>query len=214
MWFDLFIRGIIIGFVASIPVGPVAVLCIQRTLSKNHRAGFLSGLGAATADTIYAAGAFFSLTLVMSFIEDNMVIIKIVGGLAIAAVGASIFFKDPTVQIRRNRAGKSNLWQDYMSVFLVTLANPAFILVFVALFATFGLNIDNMGEINAAAMLVGVFAGASAWWFTLTGFVNLIRKKFRPRHLFWLNRISGSIIMLLGLLAILSSVINTHLNVL
>ena len=214
MWLELFFRGIIIGFLASIPVGPVAVLCIQRTISKNQRAGFFSGLGAATADTIFATVAFFSLALVMSFIEKNMLWIKILGGLAIAGVGANIFFKNPAVQIRRNRAGRSSLWQDYISVFLVTLANPAFILVFVALFATFGLSVENIGQINSAAMLVGVFAGASAWWFLITFTVNLFRKRFRPRHMLWMNRISGAIIMALGVGAILSAVINLHLNVL
>lgn len=214
MWLELFFRGIIVGFLASISVGPVAILCIQRTISKNQRAGFFSGLGAATADTIFATVAFFSLALVMTFIEKNIVLFKVLSGLAIIGVGVSIFFKNPAVQIRHNRAGRSSLWQDYISVFFITLANPAFILVFVVLFAAFGLSLDNTGELNAAAMLVGVFAGASTWWFLITFVINLFRKRFRPRHILWMNRIAGGVIMVLGLGTILSTIVNIHFNVL
>lgn len=213
MWLELFFRGIIIGIVATIPsLGPVGVLCIQRTISKNQKSGFFSGLGAATADTLFAAVAFFSLTLVTTFIERNSMWIKVIGGVTIIILGAVIFFKNAVVQIRRNRAGKSSLWQDFISVFLITLANPTYILVFVALFATFGLSSD-IGEFNGAAMLVGVFAGAAGWWFLLTFVVNLFRKKFRPRHLVWMNRIAGALIIVLGAATILSTVINLHLDV-
>ncbi len=208
MWFELYLRGILIGLTASIPLGPVGVLCIQRTLSKNHKSGFLSGLGAATADTFYATVAFFSLTIVLGFIESHMALLKGIGGLCIMIVGAHIFFSNPIVQIRRNRAGRSNLWQDYLSVFLLTIANPAFILVFVALFAAFGLSVDAVGNFNGSTMIVGVFTGCSAWWFLLTFVVNLFRKKIRPRHLLWMNRISGALIAVLGAVAILSMVVN------
>ncbi len=212
MWFEIFFRGILIGLAASIPLGPIGILCIQRTLSKNQKSGFISGLGAATTDTLFAMIAFFSLSVVMSFIESNMTWIKIVGGICIIAVGANIFFSNPVVQIRRNRAGKSNPWQDYVSVILFTITNPAYILVFVALFAAFGISNDSLGEVSGMSMIVGIFAGCSLWWFALTTTVNLLRKKFRPRHLLWMNRISGALIMLLGGVAILSTILNFHLN--
>lgn len=211
MWIELFFRGFLIGLLGSIPLGPVGVLCIQRTLSKNHRSGFISGLGASTADTLYAILALSSISFVMSFIQDNMIWFKVIGGLCIVAVGAKIFFSNPIIQIRRNRAGKSNLWQDYVSVFLITLTNPALLLVFVAFFTTFGISAE-MGELNGISMLIGVFAGGTAWWFTLTFLVNLLRKRIRPRHLLWMNRIAGAIIVVLGAAAIFSSVINIHLN--
>ena len=107
MWFDVYTQGILIGLVASIPLGPIGLLCIQRTLSKSHRSGFVSGLGAATADSMFATVALFSLTVVMSFIENNMAIIKALGGISVVIVGVTIFLKNPVVQIRRNRAGIS-----------------------------------------------------------------------------------------------------------
>lgn len=210
--FSLFVRGLFIGLVASIPLGPVGVLCVQRTLSKNHRSGFVSGLGAAAADSIFAAIAFFSLAFVLSFIQENMTLIKVVGGLCVMLVGVYIFQLNPVVQIRRNRAGRTNLWQDFISLFLVTLANPAFILIFIALFATFGFSEATLGMGKGLLMIAGVFCGAATWWFALTFVVNIFRKRFRPRHLLWINRISGALIVLLGAATVLLMFVNTPIN--
>ena len=157
MGFEVFLKGIVIGLLASIPLGPIGVMCIQRTLSKSQRSGFVSGLGAASADTLFATVALFSLTVVLSFIEDNMVIIKVLGGISVIIVGMTILLKNPVGQIRRNRAGKgSNLWSDYLSVLLITLANPAYILIFVALFAALGVNHEGIPYANGLLMILGV----------------------------------------------------------
>ena len=200
MEFIALLKGIVIGLVASIPLGPIGVMCIQRTLSKSHRSGFISGLGAATADSLFATVALFSLTVVMSFIENYI-------------VGMAIFLKNPAVQIRRNRAGKGSLWSDYLSLFFITLANPAFILIFVALFAAWGISYDGIGFTDGMIMILGVLGGASLWWFTLTFCVSLLRKKFRPRHLLWINRVTGAVIVVLGAMAILSIFIQIQVPV-
>lgn len=212
MWFELFIKGIIIGLMASIPLGPIGVLCIQRTLSKNHRSGFTSGMGAATADVLFASVALFSLTFVLSFIETHMIYIKAIGGICVVIVGVKIFLTNPVVQIRRNRAGKNSLWQDFISLFFITLANPAFILIFVALFATFGISREALGIANGVPMIAGVYAGGALWWFMLTFIVNLLRKRFRPRHLLWINRSAGALIVVLGAAAILLMFVNTPVD--
>ena len=161
MWFDVYTKGILIGLVASVPLGPIGLLCIQRTLSKSHRSGFVSGLGAATADSMFATVALFSLTVVMSFIENNMAIIKALGGISVVIVGVTIFLKNPVVQIRRNRAGKGhNLWGDYLSVFFLTLTNPAYILIFVALFAALGVSHEGIPLGGGMSMILGVLCGA------------------------------------------------------
>ena len=159
MGLEVFLKGIVIGLVASIPLGPVGLMCVQRTLSKSHRSGFVSGLGAATADSLFATVALFSLTFVMSFIENNMAVIKVLGGISVVIVGVTIFLKNPVVQIRRNRAGKGqNLWSDYLSIFFITLTNPAYILIFVALFAALGNHAE--GSIgNGLVVILGVLAG-------------------------------------------------------
>lgn len=212
MLLTLFLRGIVIGLMASIPLGPIGVLCIQRTLSKNHRSGFVSGLGAAFADIIYASLAFFSLSVVTAFIESHMLLIKVIGGLAIMMVGARILFSNPVVQIRRNRAGKTSLVQDFVSVFLITLANPVYILIFIAFFAMFGMSSATLGAFDGAFVLAGVLSGASLWWFTLTFGVSLLRKRFRPRHMLWINRIAGTLIVVLGAATVLLMFVNIPLN--
>ena len=212
MWLDIFLRGILIGLVVSMfSIGPVGVLCVQRTLSKGQRSGFFSGLGAATADTIYATVAFFAIAFVHGFIEQNQALLKIVGGACVIVVGLYIFFQNPVVQIRRNRAGKVSLWRDFLSIFLFTIANPAVSLVFVGLFAMFGISND-AGYVNGVAMLVGVLAGSAGWWFLFTLVLNVYRKRFRPRYLLWMNRIAGILIVLLGLTVIVSSIFNLHLD--
>ena len=209
MWLEILVKGILIGLMSSIPLGPVGVLCIQRTLSKNRNSGFISGLGAATADMMFAIVALFSLAFVLGFIEEHLSIIKVIGGICVVAVGVYIFMKNPVVQIRRNRAGKGSYWSDYLSMFFITLANPAFILIYVALFAAFGISNSEMGLGDALTMITGVLCGASLWWFTLTFIVNIFRKKFRPRHLLWMNRIAGIVIVILGAAAILTIFVNT-----
>ena len=204
MGFVYLIKGFLIGFVASIPLGPIGVMCIQRTLCNSRRSGFVSGLGAALADSIFATVAFFSLSVVMSFVESNMVIVKVIGGITVIMVGMVIFLKNPVMQIRRNRAGKGSLWSDFLSLFFVTLANPAFILIFLALFAAVGVSSSGLPFGQGALMLLGVLCGASFWWFTLSSVISLFRHKIRPRHLLWINRISGALIVTLGAAAILS----------
>ena len=205
MWFtSSLISGIIVGFLASIPLGPIGVLCIQRTISKNQKAGFISGLGAATADSIFASVALFSLSIILGFIESHRIIITAVGGLCIIGVGINIFFKNPVVQIRRNRSGRTNLWQDFLSIFLLTLTNPVFILVFIAFFASFGISTAEFNVGSGLSVILGVFLGSAGWWFLLTFVVSLFRHRFRPRHLLWINRIAGSLIILLGIAALAS----------
>lgn len=212
MGISTLLTGIIIGFTASIPLGPAGVMCVQRTLSKNLKSGLVSGFGAGTADLIFASIAMFSLSFIMSFIESNLMYIKAIGGICIIIVGVSIFLTNPLIQIRRNRAGQSSLWQDYLSVLLITLANPALILIFVALFAAFGVNPQSISLDSGLTMILGVYAGSCAWWFILSFTINLFRSKLRPRHLLWLNRIAGSVIVALGIATILLIFVNIQIN--
>ena len=209
MWIEIFLRGVVIGLTASITLGPVGILYIQRTLSKNRKSGLVSGLSAATADTIFATVAFFFISFISSLIESNMVILTVLGGICVVVVGVNIFMTNPVVQIRRNRAGKSNLWQDYISTFLLTLTNPAFILWLVVIFTALGVDMSE-AEVSVTrlrvgvAMITGFLAGASVWWFLLTTVINRLRNRFRPRHLLWINRVAGVIIVVLGASAVLA----------
>lgn len=136
--------GMCVGFAASVTVGPVAVLCIQRTLSKGYLSGFVSGFGVACADTILAILSFTVYAILKSSIDQYNDIIQICGGCFVIIVGAFIFFKNPVPQIRKNRAGKTHLWQDFASMFGFTLANFVFIIPYIlAFFTMFHIDLSN-----------------------------------------------------------------------
>lgn len=210
MGFEILLQGMIAGFVASITLGPVGVMCIQRTLSKNRQSGLVSGLGAASADVLFAVVAYFFVSVISSLIENHLQILTILGGICVVIVGVNIFLKNPVVQIRRNRAGKSNPGQDFISTFLLTLANPAFMLWLLVIFSAFNLGGGDgkltFSKVGTGAMIIGgFFAGAAVWWFLLTSIISLLRNRFRPRHLLWINRIAGLMITGLGAAAIISA---------
>lgn len=188
---------------ASIPLGPIGVICIQRTVNKGRLSGFLSGVGAATADTIFAAIAGFSLTFVIAYIFEHIQFFQALGGIIIMLLGVKIFLTDPITQLRKHKRQKNNLMGDFLSVLALTLTNPLAIFLFVALFAALNVVGYDGNIINALITTAGVFIGAVAWWYTLTAIVNFYRDKFRLKQLWWINKISGGAILLLGAIAIL-----------
>jgi len=133
--------GLCVGLASSVTVGPVAVLCIQRTLSKGHLSGLVSGLGIACADTLMAILAFTVYALLKSYIDEYNTVIQLCGGVFVVIVGIFIFFKNPVPQIRKNRAGHSALWQDFVSMFGFTLANFVVVIPYILAFFTM-FNID------------------------------------------------------------------------
>ena len=184
---DVMFRGICVGVAASITVGPVAVLCIQRTLSKSRRSGIVSGLGVACADTFMAMAALFFYSMLQTQIEQYNTLLRVIGGIFVVIVGVYIFAQNPVPQIRRNRAGKTSLWQDFASIFGLTIANfimvIPYILAFFAVFKISGGNITHEGVggfIRAAFIIAGFFGGAAAWWTMLAFVINLFRRRFRP----------------------------------
>lgn len=203
--------GVAAGLMASVPLGPIGVLCIQRTLSKNRLSGFFSGMGAATADTLFAVLALFSLNYINSFIKQYDFWVELIGGVIIIVFGMSIYFKRVQHPSIRNKQRDSNKKMgyvgNYFSVLLLTLPNPAYFFVFVWIFAAMGVGSASSATwTHSLATLLGVFAGASTWWFVLTYGVNKLRKKFNYRGLWWLNKISGGVIMLLGVWTVITVV--------
>ena len=175
-------RGILIGLMVSVPLGPMGVLIIQKTLQKGALAGFVAGMGAACADLFYATVAAFGLGFVINVIQTHELILQIIGGIFLIIVGLKIYFDNPLKQIRmKKRVTKKGLLGDFLTLFFLTVSNPVAIVVFMA-----------------------VFAGA-LWWYTLSTLVNIFRKKFRLRVLITINRVSGVLITVLGGLVILAA---------
>jgi threonine/homoserine/homoserine lactone efflux protein len=211
MEFVLLGKGLLVGLLASMPLGPIGILCVQRTLSKGRLSGFVSGMGAATSDTIFAIIAGLGLSFVINFLESKQFFFKIIGGGLIIFLGCKIFFTHPVHEMRKQRAKKNKLIEDYLSVFLLTITNPMYILIFVAMFAGFDLVNDKTNFWNVFVAFSAVFVGASFWWFTLTTIVSRFRNSFRLKRLWWINKITGALIVICGLLAILTLIVNYKL---
>jgi len=195
MFLTLIAKGIIIGLLVSIPLGPIGVLVIQRTVNKSRIAGLLSGMGAALSDTLYAIIAGFSLTFVIDFIRENEILFQIIGAIVVLILGIHIFLKNPVREIRRNRIRGNTHIQDIISSFLVTLSNPLTIFVFLAVFTSSGVAINLEEPYHSAFVILGVFLGAFLWWFSLSGIVSLFRHKINLRILWWINKTAGAIIV-------------------
>jgi len=204
MGIELFMKGIIIGLMVSIPLGPIGVLCIQRTLNKGRKAGFVSGLGASAADTFFALIAGYGISMVITFIKAQHVYFQIIGGLIVMYLGIHIFFTNPVKQLRLQRMSQNNLSQDFLSVFFLTVSNPMAIFFFLAMFAGVNLAGGPMNFFLVSLIVAGVFLGSSAWWFVLTTLVNIFRHRFRLKSIWWMNKVSGMTIFFLGIAAILS----------
>ncbi|MBP3290023.1 MAG: LysE family transporter [Alistipes sp.] len=211
---EVLLKGMGVGLASSITVGPVAVLCIQRTLSKDRRAGLVSGLGVACADMLMAIIAFFFYSMLQAQIEEYSMILQVIGGIFVVIVGVYIFFQNPVPQIRKNRAGKSDPWQDYSSMFVFTLANFVVVIPYLlAFFAMFNVGMHS-GDTDMASLMhsvmtiLGFFAGAVLWWTLLTFTIDIFRRRFRPRHMLTINHVAGVIIAILGIYTILSTFFN------
>ena len=200
------LRGLILGFSIAAPVGPIGVLCIRRTLAQGRLTGFISGLGAATADAFYGAIAAFGLTAVSSFLNDQQQWLRIVGGLFLLYLGGQTFFTKPAERAADAKA--NNLFQAYLSTVFLTLTNPATIISFTVIFASFGLTQTDGNFTSAAQLVLGVFLGSAAWWLTLSGLVGALRERFTPQAMLWVNRFAGLLIAIFGIVA-LYSVINS-----
>jgi threonine/homoserine/homoserine lactone efflux protein len=200
MDYSLFLRGLLIGFSIAAPVGPIGVLCIRRTLTDGRLSGLVSGLGAATADAIYGCVAGFSLTFISSFLVGQQLWLRLFGGLFLLYLGIKTLLSKPAEQAAK--ADGTGLLGAYASTFLLTVTNPLTILSFVAIFAGLGLANTSGSYVSALILVLGVFLGSALWWFLLVGGVGLFRTKFNTQGLLWVNRISGMIITVFGVIAL------------
>ena len=191
--------GFIIGILVSAPMGPVGMLCVQRTLSKGRWNGFVSGLGAALSDVIYAIITGLSVGLIMDFIEAHQKPIEIFGCIVLGIFGLFIFRSNPVKSLKKHRETKSTYMQDFVTAFLLTFSNVLIIILYLGLFARFTFALPANSFWNILYGLGGIAAGALVWWFAVTYFVSRMRRWFNIRGIFLLNRTVGIIILSLSL---------------
>ncbi len=199
---SFFVRGLLIGFSIAATVGPMCILCMQRTLYKGQIYGLVSGLGIATADAVYGSIAAFGLTLITNFLVNQQGWVRLIGGLFLIYLGLKTVITKPA---ERAATAKANgYFGAYASTFLLTLTNPMTILSFAAIFAGIGVGGANKSSVSASTVVLGVFVGSTLWWCILTSGISLSRRKFTPQWLLWINRISGIILILFGVFALIS----------
>ncbi len=198
----MFLTGLVLGFGIAAPVGPIGVLCIRRTLAHGQAIGFAGGMGAATGDGLYGLVAALGLTAVTTVLTGSAIWLKLVGGLFLCYLGVTALLARPAERAAET-SERGGMLAAYLSTLALTIANPLTILSFVGIFAGLGLAKTTGGDPLAALLLVaGVFVGSALWWLLLSGSVSLLRARFGPVALLWVNRISGTLVLAFGIWAL------------
>ncbi|AWK89995.1 LysE family translocator [Azospirillum thermophilum] len=197
------VQGIVLGFAIAAPVGPIGLLCIRRTIQHGPLMGFFTGFGAAIADTIYGAIAAFGVSTALSFLRGHETAFQLVGGIFLLVVAVRTFRQRPEDEEREvEPVVDSKTWiGGFMTGLSLTLTNPATIMAFIAIFAGFGLG-GTLSRIEASTLVLGVFLGASLWWFTLSMGVAAVRHRISDRGLVMLNHCTGVALACFGLWAL------------
>jgi threonine/homoserine/homoserine lactone efflux protein len=195
MLFFTLLKGIAVGVVIALPAGPVGVLCVRRTLFEGPIFGLVSGIGAATADTLFGIVAGFGLT----FVRDSLLAYQDWLG---AAGGLFLLYFGSIALLRRHPPQPEPLAGEamagaYASTFALTISNPITILAFAAIFAKVGVEPDT-GLGDVAILVGGVFLGSLVWWLGLSYGIAALRGMAGNFDMVWLNRISGAILTLSG----------------
>lgn len=192
--------GIIIGLFTSVPVGPLGVLTIQRTLNRGRWHGVVTGLGASTSDLFYATIVGFGMGFITDFISEHQFWIQIIGSVIVILFGVQVFLKNPNDNLTSvKKARKSDYFSDYISAFGLCLSNPLIIFIFIGLFAQFNFFAAEQTWFARLVGLTSIMTGACLWWLSLTLIVSKLRSRFNIRGLKILNRTTGVVLVILGL---------------
>jgi threonine/homoserine/homoserine lactone efflux protein len=192
---DLLFKGFIIGIVVSAPMGPVGVLCVQRTLNKGRWYGFVTGFGASCSDIIYALLTGYGMSFIFDFIHANIFILQLLGSVMLLCFGIYTYRSNPVQSIRPVSKNKGTYLHNLITAFLVTLSNPLIIFLFIGLFARFAFVLPGIPFGQQLIGYLAVFLGALIWWFGITYFVNKVRRLTNEKVIWMINRIIGVIVI-------------------
>lgn len=201
---EIILKGIILGLAVSMPLGPIGIILINRTIKRGMLSGFFSGLGLASADTLLAALAALGFTVIISFINEERFVISLIAGFIIIGIGLKIFLSNPVKDIRSRDKASKTLWRDYYSVFVLSISNPYTIFIFVAFFSGVHINGNVSPALVPFFLIPGVLVGTISWWFFLSYFVSRFKKKIRLRFIVRANKVAGIVVMVIGVIVLLS----------
>lgn len=203
----MILKGLAIGVIISAPMGPIGILCIQRTLNKGRWAGFYTGVGAALSDIFYCLLTGFGLSFVEEFIEQHQDTIQFLGSLVLIGFGIYLFKKNPTKQLKKpDSPAISLIKKDILTGFLFTFSNPLILFLIIGLYAQFNFMHPDFAFYHYIIGFLFIFLGALIWWYVVTFFVDKVRAHFNLRSMWLINRVIGSIILLFAAVAIASSI--------
>lgn len=205
--FDTIIKGIFIGILVSAPMGPIGVLCIQRTLREGRLHGFVSGIGATFSDLLYAVISGLGVSFIMDFIQQNHYPLQIAGSLLLLAAGYFIYKSNPAKKLLIQDEKKSPYWKNFVSSFFINLSNIGILFFFIAMFARFNF-IDPAHSSQNIVGILSIGIGTIIWWLLISTIVDRVRSKFNPRGLKVFNNILGVILILIGIVGIITGTYN------
>ncbi|HZW23165.1 LysE family translocator [Noviherbaspirillum sp.] len=200
----LFLKSALIGLSIAAPVGPIGLLCIQRTLDHGPRVGLATGLGAAVADAMYGAIGAFGVTAVITLLTGARAPLALGGALFLLWLAWSAWHGAEPQQAASAKGGIKG-WHAFGGTFLLTMSNPATILSFIAVFSSLA---GGMTSASPGWMVAGVFLGSAAWWFVLVGMVGRLRERLQPVHLRWIRRASAVLLAAFAAYQVLSLIAN------
>lgn len=201
------LKGFLVGMCASAPIGPIAILVVQKSLSKGHMAGFVSGLGASVVDTLYAFIAIFALAFAQKLIEAHQNLILLVGGGVLALLGVIMAFSNPFRKMKAD--GDSGVSPtDFGQAVAMGLSNPMAVFVMFTLFAFFGLADSAPHNWRVTPIILSVSAGSVTYWFLLSWMLSRFRKIFKMNTILWISRITGAIIVIIGIALLGQGLVN------
>jgi threonine/homoserine/homoserine lactone efflux protein len=209
----LIIKGIIIGILVSAPMGPIGMLCIRRTLYKGRWHGFVTGLGAALSDVIYAALTCLGMGVVVNFIEANQAPLQLTGSIVLGIFGFYIFRSNPTRSLQKKQEKKLSFTQDFITAFLLTFSNVLIVFLYIGLFARFGFVLPHHSIWMSLFGIIFIGVGAILWWFGITYLVAKLSKWFNVRGIWLLNRIVGIVIISLAVIGALSVLLTSYFQI-
>ncbi len=209
--FEILWKGFIIGIVVSAPLGPVGVLCIQRTLNKGRWYGFVTGLGASFSDIAYALLTGYGMSFVFDYVNKNIFYLQLFGSIMLLAFGIYTFRSNPVHSIRPVSTNKGSYFHNFITAFAVTLSNPLIIFLFIGLFARFAFVSKEVLVFEAVTGYASIMLGALTWWLGITFFVNRVRRQFNLRGIWILNRVIGTIVMVVSVLGLVFTIMGESL---
>ncbi len=200
MAFISLLEGFVIGFLLAMPVGPIGILCIRRTLTNGRHHGIIVGLSGASADVVYALVAAFSVTLISDFVTGFQHWIRLAGGVLLLILGFYIFRSQPALRSAPNR---SNIHaKTFFSTFLLALTNPMTMFAFATAFSAVRSGQITNNRIFLPMLVAGVFLGSLFWFFMLANFASIFKKNLTDGGLVLVNKISGCLLMCFGVIAL------------